>query len=188
MIREKRNLYISEVDKNELLNIIRYEKSDLNVLRDFYITFMKSNEAIKKLGGKRLFLPPEFVETVVAYKMDYWRIDDMQHKFDCYDPNSINRHNRIEVKFSVGRIDTVSFSQEMTWDRLNFVKIYMESATTCFFEIYDIDKDTITDIINPLINENCGPDYRFRSRLRINILQQFIEKGIYNNKIDFSLF
>lgn len=33
-------------------------------------------------------LPPELVEALAAYKMGYWKVDDMRLGFDCFDPNA----------------------------------------------------------------------------------------------------
>ena len=137
MIRKENYL---EVPEREIpINIIQYEEDDILLLQKLYSDWMNLNEKIKRIGGRPSILPPEFVEALVACKMGYWKIDDMRLGYDCFDPNAPEGKNRIEIKYATGRTDLSSFSAEIKWDRLIFVKFYNESPEDCYFEVYDID-------------------------------------------------
>lgn len=183
MIRTEHSLNISE--KITPTNIIKYEEEDLLLLQELYSNWMKLNEKIKTIGGRPSMLPPEFVESLVALKLGYYRIDDMRLRFDCYDPNAPQGSNRIEIKYGTGRTDISSFSPEINWDRLNFVKFYNESPFDCYFEIYDIDVQTIFNE-----SEHFGRSIRdYRGiRPRISVMKELIERGIYRERKEFSLF
>ena len=146
---------------------------------------MNLNEKIKKIGGRPSILPPEFVEALVAYKMGYWKIDDMRLGFDCFDPNAPEGSNRIEIKYATGRTDFSSFSSVIKWDRLIFVKFYNESPKDCYFEVYDIDIQMILEE-----SEHFGRYMYDRRgvRPRISVIKELIERGIYREKREFSLF
>lgn len=176
MLREK-ELLITK-DDSEIADVTKYEEEDIFVLQELFTDWMNLNEKLKKIGGRPTILPPEIVEGLVACKMGYWRVNSMMHAgFDCFDPNSPQNYNRIEIKYTTGRADFTSFSPYFKWDRLNFVKINIESSRECFFEIYDIDFQEVLERYN-------GTD--FRPRLRI--MREFIDQGIYNKKIEFSIF
>lgn len=183
MIRTEKILDIPE--RKSPINIIKYEDEDLYLLQELYSNWMNLNEKIKRIGGRPCMLPPEFVESLVAYKMKYLRIEDMRLGFDCYDPNAPQDASRIEIKYGTGRMDFSHFSPEIKWDRLNFVKFYNESPTDCYFEVYDIDAQMIFDN-----SEYFGRRmYDSRGmRLRISVIKELIERGIYRNKKEFSLF
>lgn len=183
MIRKENYL---DIQGREIpVNVIQYEDEDLHVLQKLYSDWMNLNEKIKRIGGRPSMLPSEFVEALVAYKMGYWRIDDIRLGFDCFDPNSPEGHNRIEIKYGTGRTDLSSFSPEIKWDRLNFVKFYNESPEDCFFEVYDIDIQMILEE-----SERFGRNIYDRRgiRLRISVIKELIERGIYREKREFSLF
>ena len=183
MIRKESFLDIPE--RNIPVNIIQNEKGDLLLLQDLYSDWMNLNDKIKRIGGRPAILPPEFVESLVAYKMNYLRVEDMRLGFDCYDPNAPIGNNRIEIKYGTGRTDFSTFSPEIRWDRLNFVKFYNESPIDCYFDVYDIDVQMIFD---------CSEYFSRRMydsrgmRPRISIIKELIERGIYRDKREFSLF
>lgn len=183
MIRKENDLYLPE--RVTPVNVIQYEDEDFYVLQKLYSDWMNLNEKIKRIGGRPSMLPPGFVEALVAYKMGYWRIDDMRLRFDCYDPCAPEGRNRIEVKYGTGRNDFSSFSPEIQWDRLNFVKFYNESPEDCFFEVYDIDIEMILEE-----SERFGRSIYDRRgiRPRISVIKELIERGIYRERREFSLF
>ena len=80
-------------------------KKKIYIFQDLYTNWMELNEKIKRIGGRPSVLPTEFVEALVAFKMNYWKIDDMRLGFDCYDPNDEKNEKRIEIKYSTGRMD-----------------------------------------------------------------------------------
>ena len=45
---------------------------------------MELNEKIKRIWGRPSVVPTEFVEALVAFKMNYWKIDDMRLGLDVY--------------------------------------------------------------------------------------------------------
>lgn len=183
MIRKENFL---EIPEREIpVNIIQYEKDDIFLLQKLYSDWMNLNEKIKRIGGRASILPPEFVEALVAYKMGYWKIDDMRLGFDCFDPNAPEGSNRIEIKYATGRTDFSSFSSVIKWDRLIFVKFYNESPKDCYFEIYDIDIQMILEE-----SERFGRYMYDRRgiRPRISVIKELIERGIYREKREFSLF
>ncbi len=183
MIRKENFLNVPERDMP--INIIQYDEEDILLLQGIYSDWMNINNKIKKIGGRPCVMPPEFVESLVAYKMKYWKIDDMRVGYDCFDPNSPDGHNRIEIKYATGRNDFSSFSPEIKWDRLNFVKFYNESPEECYFEIYDIDIQMIIEE-----SERFGRFIYDRRgfRPRISVIKELIERGIYGDKKEFSLF
>ena len=183
MLRKENYLDIPE--REIPVNVIQYEDEDLYLLQNLYSDWMNLNEKIKRIGGRPSMLPPEFVEALVAYKMGYWRIDDMCLGFDCLDPNAQEGHNRIEIKYGTGRTGLSSFSPEIKWDRLNFVKFYNESPKNCYFEVYDIDTQMILEESEYF--RRCIYD-RWGGRARISVIKELIEKGIYREKREFSLF
>ena len=159
MIRKEKFL---EIPEREIpVNIIQYEKEDIFLLQKLFSDWMNLNEKIKKIGGRPSILPPEFVEALVAYKMGYWKIDDMRLGFDCFDPNAPEGSNRI------------------------FVKFYNESPKDCYFEVYDIDIQMILEE-----SEHFGRYMYDRRgvRPRISVIKELIERGIYREKREFSLF
>ncbi|RHR33928.1 MULTISPECIES: Bsp6I family type II restriction endonuclease [unclassified Eubacterium (in: firmicutes)] len=183
MIRKEKFL---EIPEREIpVNIIQYEKEDIFLLQKLFSDWMNLNEKIKKIGGRPSILPPEFVEALVAYKMGYWKIDDMRLGFDCFDPNAPEGSNRIEIKYATGRTDFSSFSSVIKWDRLIFVKFYNESPKDCYFEVYDIDIQMILEE-----SEHFGRYMYDRRgvRPRISVIKELIERGIYREKREFSLF
>ena len=183
MIRKESFLEIPE--NNIQVCLIQYEKEDMLLFQKLYADWMNLNEKIKKIGGRPTMLPPEFVESLIAYKMDYLRVEDMRLGFDCYDPNAPLGNNRIEIKYGTGRTDFSTFSPEIKWDRLNFVKFYNESPTDCYFEVYDIDLSMIlerSEYFNRRMYDSRG------MRPRISIIKELIERGIYRDRKEFSLF
>ena len=185
MIRKESFLDIPE--KSISTNLIQYEKNDMLLLQNLYSNWMNLNEMIKRIGGRPTMLPPEFVESLIAYKMNYLRVDDMRLGFDCYDPQSPQGSNRIEIRYGTGRTDFSTFFHEIKWDRLNFVKFYNESPNDCYFEVYDIDVQMIFDNsehFSRQIYDNRG----IRQRISISIIKELIERGIYRDKQEFSLF
>jgi len=183
MIRKENYLDISE--REIPINIIQYEEEDMLLLQKMYFDWMNLNEKIRRIGGRPTTMPPEFVEALVAYKMGYWKIDDMRFGFDCFDPNAPKGNNRIEIKYATGRTDFSSFSSEIKWDRLNFVKFYNESPDDCYFEVYDIDIQMIFEESERF--GRCVYDGR-GLRPRISVIKELIERGIYKEKREFSLF
>ena len=160
-------------------------KKKIYRFQEFYTNWMELNEKIKSIGGRPSVLPTEFVEALVAFKMNYWKIDDMRLGFDCYDPNDEKNEKRIEIKYSTGRMDYSSFAPKIEWGILNFVKFYNESPIECYFEVYDIGIDMIfeeTEKFGRSVYEGYG------RRPRISISRELIERGIYRNKKEFSLF
>ncbi len=183
MIKRKDLLIFS--DEKIVSNIVKYEEEDIYIFQELYTNWMELNEKIKRIGGRPSVLPTEFVEALVAFKMNYWKIDDMRLGFDCYDPNDEKNEKRIEIKYSTGRMDYSSFAPKIEWDRLNFVKFYNESPIECYFEVYDIGIDMIfeeTEKFGRSVYEGYG------RRPRISISRELIERGIYRNKKEFSLF
>lgn len=183
MIREKELLVFPE--EKMVSNVIKYDEGDIFILQELYTDWMILNEKILKIGGRPSMLPAEFVEALVAYKMNYWRIDDAHLGFDCFDPEGKEWHNRIEIKYATSRIDFSIFSSRINWDRLNFVRFYNESPYYCYVEIYDISIDAILEE-----SEKFGRSIYERRGLRprINIFRELVERGIYQNKKEFSLF
>jgi hypothetical protein len=181
----RKDNYLDIPGRERPINIIQYEEEDIFLLQKLYTDWMNLNEKIKRIGGRPSILPPEFVEALVAYKMGYWKIDDMRLGFDCFDPNVPEGHNRIEIKYGTGRMDLSSFAPEIKWDRLNFVKFYNESPEDCFFEIYDIDIQMILEE-----SERFGRYIYDRRgfRPRISVIKELIERGVYREKREFSLF
>ena len=160
-------------------------KKKIYIFQELYTNWMELNEKIKRIGGRPSVLPTEFVESLVAFKMNYWKIDDMRLGFDCYDPNDEKNEKRIEIKYSTGRMDYSSFAPKIEWGILNFVKFYNESPIECYFEVYDIGIDMIfeeTEKFGRSVYEGYG------RRPRISISRELIERGIYRNKKEFSLF
>lgn len=86
MIRKEN--YLDILERETPINIIQYEEEDMFLLQKLYSDWMNLNEKIKQIGGRPSSLPSEFVEALVAYKMGYWRIDNMSVGFDCFDPNA----------------------------------------------------------------------------------------------------
>lgn len=183
MRREETCLDIPE--RETPIRIIQYDEEDIILLKKLYSDWMNLNEKIKRIGGRPSILPPEFVEALVACKMGYWKIDDMRLGFDCFDPNAKEGNNRIEIKYATGRTDVSSFSQEIKWDRLNFVKFYNESPEDCYFEIYDIGVQMIFEESERF--GRCIYDRR-GFRPRISVIKELIERGVYREKKEFSLF
>ena len=167
------------------IKLIKYETQDLYLFQELYTNWMMLNEKIAALGGRPTQLPSDFVESLVAYMMDYYKVNDNYLGFDCYDPNANQGNNYIEIKYGTGRADFSSFSPQIKWNRLNFVKFYNESPTNCYFEIYDINIDTI--IKNSESFRNCFLN-NCRLRPHINITKELIEKGLFEAKYSFSLF
>lgn len=160
-------------------------KKKIYIFQELYTNWMELNEKIKRIGRRPSVLPTEFVEALVAFKMNYWKIDDMRLGFDCYDPNDEKNEKRIEIKYSTGRMDYSSFAPKIEWGILNFVKFYNESPIECYFEVYDIGIDMIfeeTEKFGRSVYEGDG------RRPRISISRELIERGIYRNKKEFSLF
>ena len=65
------------------------------------------------------------------------------------------------------------------------MKFYNESPIECYFEVYDIGIDMIfeeTEKFGRSVYEGYG------RRPRISISRELIERGIYRNKKEFSLF
>lgn len=183
MIRMERVLDVPE--KNTPVNLIQYGTEDIALLQDLYSDWMNLNEKIKRIGGRPTMLPTDFVEALVACKMGYFRVENMHLGFDCYDPASPQGSNRIQIKYGTGRTDFSTFSPEIKWDRLNFVKFYNESPNSCYFEVYDIDVQMVFDVseyFNRRMYDSRG------MRLRISVIKELIERGIYRDKREFSLF
>ena len=160
-------------------------KKKIYIFQELYTNWMELNEKIKRIGGRPSVLPTEFVEALVAFKMNYWKIDDMRLGFDCYDPKDEKNEKRIEIKYSTRRMDYSSFAPKIEWGILNFVKFYNESPIECYFEVYDIGIDMIfeeTEKFGRSVYEGYG------RRPRISISRELIERGIYRNKKEFSLF
>ncbi len=167
------------------IKAIRIEEKDLDVLQNVYLRWMELNASIREMGGRPVALPEQFVESVVALKLGYLVVDDIHNGFDCYDLNAELGNRRVEIKYSTGRIDVTSFSPILSWDRLNFVKVYVESAKECYFEVYDISREIIleeSETFNRYLYERRG------MRPRISINREFIERELYTSKIEFSLF
>ena len=183
MIRKESFLDIPE--KNIPVSLIQYEKEDLFLLQNLYSDWMSLNEKIKKIGGRPTMLPPEFVESLISYKMGYLRVEDVRLGFDCYDPNAPEGNNRIEIKYGTGRTDFSTFSPDIKWDRLNFVKFYNESPMDCYFEVYDIDVQMIFDS-SEYFSRRMYDSHGIRPR--ISIIKELIERGIYRERKEFSLF
>lgn len=183
MIRKENYLNIPE--REMPINIIQYDEEDMFLLQKLYSDWMNLNEKIKRIGGRPTILPSEFVEALVACKMGYWRVDDMSLGFDCFDPKVPEGNNRIEIKYATARTDFSSFSPEIKWDRLNFVKFYNESPEDCYFEVYDIDIQMIFEESERF--GRCVYD-RKGMRPRISVIKELIERGIYREKREFSLF
>ena len=82
MIRKEN--YLDILERETPINIIQYEEEDMFLLQKLYSDWMNLNEKIKQIGGRPSSLPSEFVEALVAYKMGYWRIDNMSKQNDAF--------------------------------------------------------------------------------------------------------
>lgn len=172
-------------DKEVALDVIKYEPGDIDRYRKAYNDWIKLNNNLREVGLKRTPIPQEFAEGLTAYIQGYWKIDDIYHRFDCYDPKGNKSKRRIEVKVSLGNSDISSFAPERNWDRLNFVSMEAKGVDNCIINIYDISVDLLKENL-PNFDELF--ENKMHRRPRLSITKELIENKIYDNKTTFYLF
>lgn len=129
---------------------IIFDKQDKRHLKNIYLNWLNLNRSIIEIGGKRQPIPAELVEGIVCLECNIWKVaNDFKVKYDLWDPNENENRRRIELKYTINGVYRLMFPRlrRKEFDRLIFVKLFIDNGNGLEYEIYEYDYEQVMDMV-----------------------------------------
>jgi DNA (cytosine-5)-methyltransferase 1 len=162
-----------------LIDCIKFDKSHYIQLLSYYKCYIKMNDSLHELYGRRANISEAFTEGLYCYLTNSVRVlkihkSKTSSSIDCWN-NELKKS--IQIKASVLEHDCSSFGPDSVFDTL----VYIDLSDLPNFKIYEIESDCIGKLIlNNKKNETFDMQCEAGKRPRFSIVKSLI--NVYKTK------
>lgn len=153
-----------------------FDDNDFEKIKDIFHEWQNVNGELKKLGGRNLNVPDVFSEALYCYFFGGIRTNG-DAKAHSYDAVNMETGNGIQVKAASIANDLTSFGPKSKWDELWFVDLAPNGTVDGQVDIYKINEDVKSLIMNKAKNETFADQQAQGRRPRFSIKKEIIEKN-----------
>ena len=160
---------------NEIVQGDKFEKKDLETLKDIFNDWKKINSKVNSLGGRGLNVPDVFSEALYCIYFNAIRTNKTAHSYDCV---NIENGAGVQIKSASIQNDCTSFGPTSTWDELYFMDFAIDGEIDGRVDVYQLDFSLDNIIMNNKKHETFKMQQLQGRRPRLSLKKIIREKKL----------